>query len=181
MNSGRAFVAASILVVPRHGCILLHWSGIQSQWRYKFLPSILRLPRWFVWAALVLLAATAFFRLNADFPHYSRWMDDPSRYTDEGWYAAAALNHVLTGHWLRPGDFNPAVTVPLWPALLELIFHFIGISLALARALEVVFTIGTVFVGVALMASEDRRECAWLHAASCIQPFAFLLLTQCFS
>ena len=84
-------------------------------------------------AAILALYCLHFAHLLADFPNYSPWMDF-SKYTDEGWYANAAIRHYLSGHWYLPGDFNPAVAVPVWPMLLALVFHFIGISLAAARA-----------------------------------------------
>jgi 4-amino-4-deoxy-L-arabinose transferase-like glycosyltransferase len=121
------------------------------------MPTIVSISRRVVWGLLLLLGAAAFLHLNADFPHHSRWIDDSARYTDEGWYASGALNHILTGHWLREGDFNPVVTIPVWSALLEVIFHFAGISLALARALAVLFMAGTVLTAGLLMGGNHRR------------------------
>lgn len=105
---------------------------------------------------LVLLAAAGFLHLGADFPNHSRWVDDAAKFTDEGWYAAGALNHHLTGHWLRPGDFNPMVTIPFWSVLLAAVFHFTGISLTLARAIAFAFTLGTVLVSGALLSRQHR-------------------------
>jgi hypothetical protein len=93
-------------------------------------------------AGRVLLAVSAiffvlhFFHLRADFPNFSPW-DDWSKYTDEGWYGDAAIRHVLFGHWYWKGDFNPAVALPVWPALEWVVFRFTGVSLAAARALTV--------------------------------------------
>jgi 4-amino-4-deoxy-L-arabinose transferase-like glycosyltransferase len=84
-------------------------------------------------------------------------MDDAAKFTDEGWYASGALNHAFTGHWLRPGDFNPMVTIPLWPLLLSVIFHFTGISLDAARALAFLFTLGTVMLAGALVRRAHPR------------------------
>ena len=91
--------------------------------------------------ALLLLVAALFLalhalHLNADFPNNSPWMDW-SKYTDEGWYGDAAIRHFLLGHWYVPGDFNPAVALPVWPFLEFLLFRFTGVSLAAARALTV--------------------------------------------
>jgi 4-amino-4-deoxy-L-arabinose transferase-like glycosyltransferase len=110
------------------------------------MPTITSIPRKIVWGLLTLLGIAALLHLNADFPHHSRWIDDAARFADEGWYASGALNHILTGHWLRPGDFNPVVTIPVWSFLLDLLFHFTGISLASARGLAVLFTSGTVLL-----------------------------------
>ena len=89
-------------------------------------------------AALLLLAAVFFAlhfaHLNADFPNNSPW-NDWSKYTDEGWYGDAAIRQVLFGHWYFKGDFNPAVALPVWPALELVLFRFTGVSAAAARAL----------------------------------------------
>ncbi len=75
--------------------------------------------------------------LLADFPNYSPWMDY-SKYTDEGWYANAAIRYHLTGHGYLHGDFNPAVALPVWPLLLTGLFHFTGVSVAATRSLILV-------------------------------------------
>ncbi len=92
-----------------------------------------------LWALSILaLFALHFVHLLADFPNYSPWLD-PAKYTDEGWYANAAVRHYLLGHWFLQGDFNPAVALPVWPLLLGLLFHFTGVSLAAARSLDLAF------------------------------------------
>src|SRR5579875_2326671 len=83
---------------------------------------------------LLALFCLHFPHLLADFPNYSPWMDY-SKYTDEGWYANAAIRYHLTGHWYLHGDFNPAVALPVWPLLLTGLFHFTGVSLAATRSL----------------------------------------------
>jgi len=88
--------------------------------------------------AILALFALHFPHLLADFPNHSPWMDY-SKYTDEGWYANAAIRYHLTGHWYLHGDFNPAVALPVWPLLVAGLFHFTGISLAAARALGLAF------------------------------------------
>lgn len=74
--------------------------------------------------------------LNADFPNHSPWMDW-AKYTDEGWYGDAAIRYFLRGSWYVPGDFNPAVALPVWPLLEALFFKIFGVSLATARSLAV--------------------------------------------
>ena len=83
------------------------------------------------------LFALHFVHLAADFPNNSRWVDW-SKYTDEGWYGDAAIRHFLFGHWYLPGDFNPAVALPVWPLLEAAVFRFTGVSVIAARALTVV-------------------------------------------
>jgi hypothetical protein len=78
--------------------------------------------------------ALHFVHLTADFPNHSPWMDW-SKYTDEGWYGDAAIRHYVSGHWYWKGDFNPAVALPVWPAIELLTFKFTGVSVTAARAL----------------------------------------------
>ena len=93
--------------------------------------------------SLLLLGASAIFfalhfvHLTADFPNHSPWMDW-SKYTDEGWYGDAAIRHYVSGHWYWKGDFNPAVALPVWPAIELLVFKFTGVSVTAARALTLV-------------------------------------------
>src|SRR5579863_6158962 len=93
-------------------------------------------------AAAALLLGLHFVHLRADFPNFSPW-DDWSKYTDEGWYGDAAIRHFQLGQWYVPGDFNPAVALPVWPFLEALVFGAAGVSLVAARALTV-----AVFAGI---------------------------------
>ena len=91
---------------------------------------------------LLLLAAAAVFfalhaiHLNADFPNHSPWMDW-AKYTDEGWYGDGAIRYFQRGNWHVPGDFNPAIALPVWPLLEAALFRFTGVSQIAARALTV--------------------------------------------
>jgi len=103
--------------------------------------------RWLHWAFLFLalaLCLTRFAYLRADFPNHSPWMIDQAKFTDEGWWASAAVRHFLIGHWQVPGDYNPAAVVPVWPALLTLVFQVTGVSLIAVRAVSVSVSIATV-------------------------------------
>jgi hypothetical protein len=90
--------------------------------------------------SITLLALSAIFyalhfvHLKADFPNHSPWVDW-SKYTDEGWYGDAAIRHYLSGHWYFKGDFNPAIALPVWPAIELLVFKFTGVSPVAARSL----------------------------------------------
>jgi hypothetical protein len=86
-----------------------------------------------------ILCLTRFAWLHADFPNHSPWMRDSAKYTDEGWWANAAVRHFLIGHWEVAGDYNPAAAVPVWPALLTMVFEFTGVSILAARAVNVGF------------------------------------------
>ena len=103
--------------------------------------------RWLHWVLLfcaLILCLMRFAYLRADFPNHSPWMIDQAKFTDEGWWANAAVRHFLIGHWQVPGDYNPAVAVPVWPALLTLVFAFTGVSIIAVRAVAVSFSIATV-------------------------------------
>jgi 4-amino-4-deoxy-L-arabinose transferase-like glycosyltransferase len=87
-------------------------------------------------AVAAVFFALHFVHLKADFPNSSPWMDW-AKYTDEGWYGDAAIRHYQLGHWYVPGDFNPAVALPVWPALELVLFRVTGVSVATARALTI--------------------------------------------
>lgn len=93
----------------------------------RYLPGLLLL------AVAAVFFSLHFLHLTADFPNNSPWMDW-AKYTDEGWYGDAAIRHYLTGHWYWSGDFNPAVALPVWPALELIVFKFTGVGPAAARA-----------------------------------------------
>jgi hypothetical protein len=99
-----------------------------------------------------MLLALRFLHPAADFPLHSRWMDDAGRYTDEGWYSAGAINHVLHGTWILPGDFNTIVDLPLWPVALNLWFHLTSFGMASARELSIICSCLVVLLAGLLMA-----------------------------
>jgi 4-amino-4-deoxy-L-arabinose transferase-like glycosyltransferase len=112
--------------------------------------------RWLHWIFLFCALALCLMRisfLRADFPNHSPWMIDQAKFTDEGWWASAAVRHFLVGHWQVPGDYNPGAAEPVWPALLTIVFGFTGVGIVAARAVNVCFSIAT----VALIYSLTRR------------------------
>ncbi len=131
-----------------------------------------------IWPVVAAFSALRFFHLTADFPNWSLWMIDQAKFTDEGWWASAAVRHVLTGHWYAPGDYNPAVALPVWPVLVGILFHFTGVSVVAARALSAAASVATVGVVFVLVRRYTRPEteapallAALLLAAS---PFAYV-------
>jgi 4-amino-4-deoxy-L-arabinose transferase-like glycosyltransferase len=133
------------------------------------------------WLQIILLSLALvlcllrFAFLRADFPNHSPWMIDQAKFTDEGWWASAAVRHFLVGHWQVAGDYNPAAAVPVWPVLLTLIFHLTGVSLVATRTVNVSFSIATVALVYLLMrryggTGKTSALAALLLAAS---PFAF--------
>jgi hypothetical protein len=122
----------------------------------------------------LVLCLLRFVYLRADFPNHSPWIMDQAKFTDEGWWANAAVRHFLIGHWEIAGDYNPAAVVPVWPVLLTLVFHFTGISIVAARAMNVCFsiaTVGLVYLLVRRYASETAAAVAAVLLAA--SPFAF--------
>jgi Dolichyl-phosphate-mannose-protein mannosyltransferase len=108
-----------------------------------------RLRRWGVvaWvAAIAGFAALHAWHLRADFPNGSPWVFDWAKFTDEGWYGAAAIRAHLFGHWYLAGDFNSAVVLPVWPFVEWVLFFFTGVTVEAARGLAV----GCYFVSLAL-------------------------------
>jgi hypothetical protein len=108
-----------------------------------------RLRRWgiAVWVlAIVGFAALHAWHLRADFPNGSPWVFDWAKFTDEGWYGAAAIRAHLFGHWYLAGDFNSAVALPVWPFVEWVLFFFTGVTVEAARGLAV----GCFFLSLAL-------------------------------
>ncbi len=118
-------------------------------------------------AALLLLH---FLHLRADFPNHSPWVDW-AKYTDEGWYGDGAIRHYLRGTWRLPGDFNPAVALPVWPFIEALVFRFTGVGIVAARALTVVVLAGILVVAYLLLSlcaleqHDERMRRAFAAAA----------------
>jgi 4-amino-4-deoxy-L-arabinose transferase-like glycosyltransferase len=134
-----------------------------ERWLHKIILSL----------ALV-LCLLRFAYLRADFPNHSPWMMDQAKFTDEGWWANAAVRHFLIGHWQVAGDYNPAAAVPVWPVLLTMVFHFTGVSIVAARAVNVFFsiaTVGLIYLLVRRYASETAAAIAALLLSA--SPFAF--------
>ncbi len=96
--------------------------------------------------AIAVFAAVHAWHLSADFPNGSPWIFDWAKYTDEGWYGAAAIRAHLYGHWYMAGDFNAAVTLPVWPFVEWVLFFFTGVTVEAARGLAV----GCFFASLAL-------------------------------
>jgi hypothetical protein len=73
---------------------------------------------------------------------------DPSSdlYTDEGLDSTGAIAAACYGHWYLPGQFNLAVDAPLWSALLHPLFQAEGVSIALARSLQIGFFAASVLL-----------------------------------
>jgi Dolichyl-phosphate-mannose-protein mannosyltransferase len=108
-----------------------------------------RLRRWGVVAWVVAIAGFAAlhsWHLRADFPNGSPWVFDWAKFTDEGWYGAAAVRAHLFGHWYLAGDFNSAVALPVWPFVEWVLFFFTGVTVEAARGLAV----GCFFLSLAL-------------------------------
>ena len=127
-------------------------------------------------AFVAALLGAHFLHPGADFPNFSPWMDY-AKYTDEGWYGSAAVAYFVRGNWYVPGDFNPAVALPVWPFLEWVLFHFTGVSLSAARLLAISIFAGNLALTYALVRSQAHRWVAVL-AMVLVASNAFLF---CFS
>jgi Dolichyl-phosphate-mannose-protein mannosyltransferase len=123
-------------------------------------------------AAIAVLVALHAIHLRADFPNYSPWMDY-AKYTDEGWYGKAAIEHFVLGSWYVHGDFNPGVALPVLPALEWVLFRFTGVSLVAARLLVLAVFGVNLILAYAVVRSQAPRW-AGLLAASLLAVNAFL-------
>lgn len=123
----------------------------------------------------LILCLMRFAWLHADFPNHSPWMLDSAKYTDEGWWANAAVRHSLIGHWEVAGDYNPAAAVPVWPALLTMVFGLTGVSITAARAVNVGFSVATVALVYLLVRRNGGTQTTAAVAAVLLaaSPFAF--------
>ncbi len=144
--------------------------------------TVSRLLTWLLLAVSAVFFALHFVHLTADFPNNSPWVDW-SKYTDEGWYGDAAVRHALFGHWYFAGDFNPAVALPVWPALELILFKFTGVSLTAARSLTLAVFAVTLITFYRLIARHTRPRTG--HSGQslaaplcvlflCISPFLFV-------
>ncbi|MGB7266040.1 MAG: glycosyltransferase family 39 protein, partial [Terracidiphilus sp.] len=137
--------------------------------------------RWMHFAFLLLISAIGvlrFVHLSADFPNDTPWMIDQAKFTDEGWWSSGAVMHMLTGHWYRSGDYNPAVALPVWPLLLSAVFQFTGVSVVAARALNVSISLASMGL-VYLLVRRFTRPGAHVPAFAAVillvlSPFAFV-------
>ena len=115
--------------------------------------------------------------LAADFPNHTPWYGDWAKYTDEGWYGNAAIRMHLLGHWYIPGDFNPAVAVPVLPFFEWILFFFTGVSVEAARGLTVAFFFANLILCYALLRPRGPRWMALLALTFMVtSPFLY-----CFS
>jgi hypothetical protein len=112
----------------------------------------------------ICLLALRFCHLSADFPAFHFYGQDGARYTDEGFYTGAALQHFTLGHAYLPGGWNPGVFMPVWPFLVGLVFHFTGVSVVAARGLAVVCIWLSVLLAYAIARQYQSKTFACLTA-----------------
>jgi 4-amino-4-deoxy-L-arabinose transferase-like glycosyltransferase len=101
-----------------------------------------------------------FIQLESDFPYRINWSGD--LYTDEGWYTTNAISHSLTGRWLVEGDFNPILTLPVFPLIQSAAFRLLGFGLVTARFTGVAFSVLLVLASYKLVAHLADRPTALL-------------------
>src|SRR5271165_179422 len=116
---------------------------------------------WLWLAGIAAVFALHAIHLRADFPNHSPWMDY-SKYTDEGWYGKAAIEHYVLGSWYVHGDFNPSVALPVLPALELALFRFTGVSLVAARLLILVLFALNLLLAYLILRTQASRHIALL-------------------
>ena len=84
-----------------------------------------------IFAICALFLCLRFWHIDADFPLNVTWSAAP--FTDEGYYASAAIRFLRTKSWYLAGDFNPIVNMPVGQLIHALVFATIGPSLWAAR------------------------------------------------
>jgi hypothetical protein len=136
--------------------------------------------RWYYAVWLVVICAFAVLHalnLRADFPNHSPWWMDWAKYTDEGWYANAAIRAHLFGNWYLPGDFNPAAAMPVGPFLEWVLFFFTGVTVEAARGLAIAFFFLSLVLSYTLLRTRGPRWMALLALTLLVtSPFLY-----CFS
>ncbi len=110
------------------------------------------------------LLALRLWHIRADFPDYHFYSQDGARFTDEGFYTGAALQHFTLGHAYVPGGWNPGVFMPVWPLMVGLLFHFTGISVTAARSLAVACIWLSVLLAYAVSRQYRSKSFAWVTA-----------------
>src|ERR1700757_3664231 len=100
-----------------------------------------------LFCVVLLFGLLRFVHLKADFPLHSQFAWEDAPMVDEGWYSSAAVNSWLGRGWILPGDFNPGVAMPVWPAMVWIGFHTGGFGISTLRVMAVLVFL--VFVGLA--------------------------------
>lgn len=100
--------------------------------------------------------------INADFPSGITWSG--VLYSDEGWYANAAVRSYTFGNWYLAGDFNPAINMPLGQLLHLFTFSLLGLSLSSVRITSIVIYAFLVLITARLVHQEFDSFTAILTA-----------------
>lgn len=121
---------------------------------------------WVLYSTLLLIVVIflllRFVNLDADFP--LGITQSAALYTDEGWYANAAVRHYISGNWYQAGDFNPAINMPLGYVLHRLTFSICGLGLSSVRITIAVCFILLVIVSAGLVHKQFSSFTALLTA-----------------
>ncbi len=129
-----------------------------------------------VWVLLAI--SVGFFVLTclhprSDFPNGSPW-SDWSKMTDEGWYGGAAVHHFVQGGWYLADSFNPAVAMPVWPAMLAGWFGLTGVSMLGARLLTLLlYGISLVLLYRVVWRARPGRSAAVAVLLVVVNPFCY--------
>jgi 4-amino-4-deoxy-L-arabinose transferase-like glycosyltransferase len=121
----------------------------------------------------VVVYGLGFLHLRADFPNGSPW-SDWSKMTDEGWYGGAAIHYFVRGSWYLPDSFNPAVAMPVWPAMLGAWFAMTGVSMLAARTLTMLlYGVSLVLLYRVVWRARPGRLAAVVVLLTVVNPFCY--------
>ncbi|MGC1782394.1 MAG: glycosyltransferase family 39 protein [Acidobacteriaceae bacterium] len=131
----------------------MRWSGFEAGRQRSLFILLL---------VIACLLALRLWHISADFPDYHFYSQDGARFTDEGFYTGAAIQHFTLGHAYIPGGWNPGVFMPVWPLLAGFVFHFTGVSVVAARSLAVVCTwLGVLLAYLVARQYRSRTFATW--------------------
>jgi 4-amino-4-deoxy-L-arabinose transferase-like glycosyltransferase len=116
--------------------------------------------KYFVIAICLVTFGLRFATLLADFPPNIDWSGD--LYSDEGWYSAGAVNHVLTAAWVLPGDLNAVINIPVFHGIQAIAFSLFGLSLSTARTTVVVFMLLLTILAFVWVRNSWGDTAAWI-------------------
>ena len=116
---------------------------------YRFVDRLVEWRRPLLGVA-VAFALLHFVHLRSDFPLHGQFAWEDAPMVDEGWYSSAAINTFLGRGWVLPGDFNPGVALPVWPAMAWVAFHIGGMGILSLRVLELLVFLMVVWLSYRL-------------------------------
>lgn len=126
--------------------------------------------------AIACLLAIRFLGLDSDFP--LGITQSGTLYTDEGWYANAAVRQYFFGEWYFVGDFNPIVNIPIAQFLYFASFELFGPGLKSGRAVTALFSLLLIFLFSLFMGKKFGKTAALIGLALFSVNFVFFAYSR---